>query len=109
MSDFHDHFSALLKQRRKLANLSQRVVAERAGVSAEFISRMERGLTLPALDTFSRLCDALVCTPNDLLLDKPYADEVEALSARLSSSAPDVARAAVYAAEAILAYVPERH
>lgn len=108
MSDFHAHFASLLKLRRQHARLSQRLVAERAGVSAEFISRMERGLTLPALDTFTRLCEALDCTPNDLLLDRPYADEVEGLTAKLSSSPPELATAAVYAAEAILAYEPLR-
>ena len=104
MSAFHDKFARLLKTRRTQARLSQRVVAERAGVSSEFISRMERGLTLPALDTFVRLCTALGTTPNDLLLDRPYSSDVEALNARLASSPADVAKSAVHAAEAILAY-----
>lgn len=104
MSDFHDRFARLLKDRRTNARLSQRVVAERAGVSSEFISRMERGLTLPALDTFVRLCNALGTTPNDLLLEQPYETPVEALNARLRSSTPEAARSAVHAAEAILAY-----
>lgn len=107
MSHFHQRFAKLLKEKRSQARLSQRVVAERAGVSSEFISRMERGLTLPALDTFIRLCDALNTTPNDLLLDRPYATEVEALNARLASSPPEAARHAVMAAEAILAYTAE--
>ncbi|MEM6955656.1 MAG: helix-turn-helix transcriptional regulator [Myxococcota bacterium] len=109
MSTFHDRFARLLKARRTAARLSQRVVAERAGVSSEFISRMERGLTLPALDTFVRLCDALNTTPNDLLLDRPYTTAMEALNARIRSSTPEAARTAVHAAEAILAYAAEKH
>ncbi len=104
MSDFHDRFARLLKDRRSQAKLSQRVVAERAGVSSEFISRMERGLTLPALDTFVRLCDALGTTPNDLLMERPYSSDLEALNARLASSPPEATRSAIHAAEAILAY-----
>ena len=108
MSDFHEQFAKRLKERRRDAHLSQREVGSLAGVSSEFVSRMERGLTLPALETFVRVCAALGTTPNELLLERPYSSEMEALSARLSSGDSDAAKAALHAAEAILAYEPPR-
>ena len=106
MSEFHEHFARFLKAGRRRARLSQRAVAERVGVSSEFISRMERGLTLPALDTFVRLCRALGTTPNSLLLERPYSSDVEKMNANLACSSPDRVKLAVLAAEAILAYDP---
>jgi transcriptional regulator with XRE-family HTH domain len=53
-------FGGLLKQYRLAARLTQEVLAERAGLSADAISLLERGLrTAPRKDTVARLADAL--------------------------------------------------
>lgn len=102
MSEFHKSFAVRLKKCRKRAALSQRELAHRAGVSGEFISRMERGITLPAMETFSKMCAALGCGPNELLLDG-RRDAVSGLEGRLAAASPDTAKMAIRAAEAILA------
>jgi HTH-type transcriptional regulator, cell division transcriptional repressor len=56
-----------LRQRRKDLGLSQAALAERAEVSVELVSRIERGLCLPSLTTLVRFCDAMSMTPNVLL------------------------------------------
>jgi transcriptional regulator with XRE-family HTH domain len=43
------------------------MVAERVGVDAETISRIERGAHLPSLPTLDRLAVALQCSAGDLL------------------------------------------
>jgi len=92
-----------LKRQRRRARLTQRDLAEIASLSPEFVSRIERGVTSPSLETFLRLCRALGCTPNDLLL--PEATEaVTHFGDRLRGSDPETARRAIHAAEAILAY-----
>lgn len=43
-------------------------LAQKANISAGDLSSYERGRLLPSLLTLSRLCEALECTPNDLLI-----------------------------------------
>ena len=107
MSATHqDVLARQLKRQRRRSRLTQRELAENARLSPEFVSRIERGVTSPSLDTFVRICRALECTPNDLLLTEP-SDVVANFSDRLRGSDPETARRAIHAAEAILAYEEE--
>jgi transcriptional regulator with XRE-family HTH domain len=56
---------------RTRLGLNQSEVAERVGISNEVYGRLERGLMMPRLATFLRLCDVLGVEPNDLLLASP--------------------------------------
>jgi predicted ATPase/transcriptional regulator with XRE-family HTH domain len=58
-------FAALLKRQRLLAGLTQEELAERAGLSREAISLLERALRRPYPDTLRRLADALTLGPPD--------------------------------------------
>lgn len=49
----------LLREERERAGLSMSAVAERAGLSQQMISYVERGLRMPTLDTLLRITDAL--------------------------------------------------
>ena len=51
-----------LSERRKQLGWTQEMVAERVGVDAETISRIERGAHLPSLPTLDRLAVALRCS-----------------------------------------------
>src|SRR5215469_8488387 len=54
----------LLKRYRRAAGLTQEALAERAGISADTISALERGGNLhPRNDTIDRLADALALAP----------------------------------------------
>lgn len=48
----------ILRDTRKRAGLTQRALAERAGVSQETIARIETSATQPRFDTLARLLDA---------------------------------------------------
>ena len=53
-------FSMLLRRARRAAGLSQEALAERAGISVDTISALERGLTrAPQHDTLALLVEAL--------------------------------------------------
>ena len=56
-----------LSERRKQLGWTQEMLAERVGVDAETISRIERGAHLPSLPTLDRLAVALRCSAGDLL------------------------------------------
>lgn len=49
----------LLREKREAAGLSMNVVAQRAGLSHTMISRVERGLRKPTLDTLLRISEAM--------------------------------------------------
>ena len=49
----------LLREKREKAALSMNVVAQRSKMSHTMISRVERGLRRPTLDTLLRIADAI--------------------------------------------------
>jgi transcriptional regulator with XRE-family HTH domain len=57
-----------LLRHRRMAGLTQRQLAERAGVHHETVSRLERGAMTgsPGADTLRKLADALGSTPEQL-------------------------------------------
>ena len=59
------------RQAREALGLTQDQVAERLDVSVEFYSRIERGVTLPSLQTFVRLVEVLQADSNTLLGIEP--------------------------------------
>lgn len=103
--DLQRLLAARLRERRRAESLAQADLAELAEVSTEFVSRLERGKTFPSVPTLMRLCEALRCTPNDLLLAEPVAGEAwERLRDRLAGARPAAVREALRAAEAMLEY-----
>lgn len=56
-----------IRARRKRARLSQRTLAEEAGLSISQVSRIEGGHREPPLHTFIRICGALRCRPGAIL------------------------------------------
>ena len=64
MSDF----ATILREKRRASGLSQRQLAERAGVDFSYISKLENGrLPAPAADTILRLSEILGCPSEELL------------------------------------------
>ena len=57
---------ARIKQIRKRLRLSQEKLAERAGISAQYISNIERGRENPTLDLLLRLADSLRVSLSDM-------------------------------------------
>ena len=58
---------SVIKQLREQKKMSQRAVADRAGVSQPFVLRTEQGQHSPQLDTFIKLAHGLGCDPVLLL------------------------------------------
>lgn len=54
-----DFFCGCIKQRRLEAKLTQKALAERAGVAQQLISDIERGNRNAEMNTLFRICDAL--------------------------------------------------
>lgn len=61
-------FATTLREKRRAARLSQRQLAELAGVDFSYISKLENGrLPAPASDTILRLAKILKCPPEEFL------------------------------------------
>jgi len=58
---------ANVRRLRRTANMSQTVLAERAGLSPAYVSMMERGHASPGLETLAALAHALNTSPVDIL------------------------------------------
>lgn len=58
---------AAARRARKALKLTQEDAAERIGVSGEFYARIERGNSLPSVQTFVRMAGALGVTADSLL------------------------------------------
>jgi len=67
MADFIKQFGKRIKQVRKAAQLTQEHLAEKTGLSTEYISRLERGVAQPSFDTFAVIADTLNIAYRDLL------------------------------------------
>lgn len=58
-----------VRQARENANLTQELLAEKAGVSTSFISRLENGAILPGIKRLYTLAEVLDVGLQDLLCD----------------------------------------
>lgn len=67
----------VLKQARVNAKLSQGQLAERIGLSEKHVSNIERGLNLPALDTFFNLCEVFNLSLKDFGLQIQEETNIE--------------------------------
>ncbi|MFT5861796.1 MAG: transcriptional regulator with XRE-family HTH domain [Flavobacteriales bacterium] len=56
-----------IKELRKQNGISQELLAEKAGVSARTVQRIENGATQPTGDSIQKLAVALAVTPNELM------------------------------------------
>lgn len=56
-------FGSRIRSIREIANLSRETVAERAGISANYLGEIERGEKWPTLDMIERIATALEVSP----------------------------------------------
>lgn len=59
MSEIGSAFAAAVKRRRVARGLSQEALAELAGINRTFMSAIERGKSIPSIETAHRLAIAL--------------------------------------------------
>jgi transcriptional regulator with XRE-family HTH domain len=62
---------------RKATGLSQFQLAERSGLSADFIGKVERGTTSPSLESLKAIADALHLPLRDLFAGEPGASPAQ--------------------------------
>ena len=65
-----------ISTRRREMNLKQYVLAEKAGIANNYLSNIERGRSIPSLEVFVSLCNALNTTPDNFLLGVGKSDNI---------------------------------
>lgn len=73
----YEKIGARIRRIRETKGWSQKKLAEKCGVSLNFIGYMERGTRHMSLDTFARLCKVLEISADTLLWDYPRLFETE--------------------------------
>jgi transcriptional regulator with XRE-family HTH domain len=58
-----------IRAKRAKADVSQETLAEKAGLSTVFISRVERGIESPSLDSLVKIAKAFGAKVSDLVKD----------------------------------------
>ncbi|MGH7964882.1 MAG: helix-turn-helix domain-containing protein [Candidatus Binatia bacterium] len=59
-------FGRRVRSLRKLRDLTQEKLAEATSLSAEYVSKVERGLTSPSFEVIAKLAEALQVDPSML-------------------------------------------
>jgi transcriptional regulator with XRE-family HTH domain len=67
MSDLRARFAAELRVARQSAGMTQEDLAEATGTSVDFLSKLERGLNSPSLETLAAVVKALSLDPARIL------------------------------------------
>jgi transcriptional regulator with XRE-family HTH domain len=66
MAEIKIQFGKKLRKIRRNKDVTQEQLAELIGVSADFISQIERGLNSPSFETLLKLAEVLEVPPRDL-------------------------------------------
>jgi transcriptional regulator with XRE-family HTH domain len=70
-----------IRKYRMSLDLKQAQLAEQAGLSTDYISKMERGVRIPKLPNFIRVINALGVTADEILMDvlpkKTYDNRIQ--------------------------------
>ena len=80
-----------IKTLRKARNFSQEALADRADMSAKYLSRIEVGRENPTVDILLRLADSLDIEPYEMLCfeDAEPVRQLRARAAKLIDEVPD--------------------
>ena len=67
MATIHERIAMRIKQQRERRGLTQKQLAEKAGLSHGYLARLEIGMHDPPLSTVAKLARALQCKIADLV------------------------------------------
>ena len=65
------HFGANVKRLRRLKKITQETLAQSCGLYRSYLSRIEKGVANPTLNSIIALAEALGVEPGHLLLSSP--------------------------------------
>lgn len=75
----------LIKYRREKLDLTQAVLAERCGITEQYVSNIERAVSIPSTEVIMKLAAAMDTTPDEFLVgsSKYPGEEWKAVAEKL--------------------------
>lgn len=73
--NYYESLQKLFRRRRLELNMMQTEVAEKADISNNFYSNIERGRTKPSVDTVFKICKALNLSLDEIIFEKEMPRE----------------------------------
>ena len=97
-----------IKELRKKKRLTQEDLAEKIGVSFQYVSEIERGISMPSMQVFLKLLEVLDASADYLLRDtvstsNPYGDKQ--IAARFERLSPKQRQALMAIIDAYIEYL----
>lgn len=89
MATLAEKFGKQVRTRRKARSMTQAKLSEAAGLSEEWLRRIERGAGAPSFDALEALADALACPVAALFTEASERDVVAARIHGLLSGVED--------------------
>ena len=74
MYSVRDKLGTIIKEKRVRDNLTQEQLAERINVTTSFIGQVERGETMPSIETLELIVKELHIDPRYIFFDIPQGD-----------------------------------
>ena len=68
MNTDHAKIGKLIKRRREKLDLTQAVLAERCEITEQYVSNIERAVSIPSTEVIMKLALALETTPDEFLV-----------------------------------------
>ena len=68
MNTDHAKIGKLIKRRREKLDLTQAVLAERCEITEQYVSNIERAVSIPSTEVIMKLAAALDTTPDEFLV-----------------------------------------
>ncbi|RHR10563.1 XRE family transcriptional regulator [Pseudoflavonifractor sp. AF19-9AC] len=93
--------------RRKALGLKQVQVCERCDINSNYLSNIERAKSIPSLEVFVRICQALDVTPDELLAGTVRREEPEEWK-NVAEKLRGMSREQLALADSFLSWVSER-
>ena len=74
MRRINNRLGGVIKEKRKVKKITQEQLAEKLDVSPGFVGQVERGETLPSVETLEQIINLLDIDPRLLFLEVPHGD-----------------------------------
>lgn len=78
-----------IQKAREISGYTQEKLAEKVGVSIQYISDLERGVVGTSVPTLIKICNTLCASSDYILMGKAGEEDISAVTGRLQNLSPE--------------------
>ena len=83
------HIGERIQKSRELSGYTQEKLAEKVGVSIQYISDLERGVVGTSVPTLIKICNTLCASSDYILMGKTDGEDISSVTGRLRHLSPE--------------------